>query len=83
MLFQTQWNLDSSGFGSFAETDEHFTLAVTGAHITTANVSSFSNTKAMGLLSGVACLVAFACDVLLAPALMKAIGYRENEVAAD
>jgi predicted RND superfamily exporter protein len=43
----------------------------------TITAGRFSNTQAMGLLAGVACIVAFACDVLLAPALMKVIGYRE------
>lgn len=43
---------------------------------------SFSNVRAMGLLSGTACVVAFVCDVLLAPALMKLIRWREPKGSA-
>jgi len=43
---------------------------------------SFSNVRAMGLLSGTACIVAFVCDVLLAPALMKLIRWREPRASA-
>ncbi len=37
---------------------------------------SFSNTRSLGVLAGAACLVAFVCDVMLAPALMRVVKMR-------
>jgi hypothetical protein len=43
---------------------------------------SFANTRALGVLSGTACLVAFACDVMLAPALMRVVTMREPHASS-
>jgi len=50
------------------------TTLVLAAGFFTMCFGSFSNTRAMGGLAGIACLIAFACDVLLAPALMQIVG---------
>jgi len=50
------------------------TTLVLAAGFFTMCFGSFSNTRALGGLSAVACIVAFACDVLLAPALVRVVG---------